>query len=114
MAVEVAGIVRTLPNDRASDAIGNQLMRAAASVAANIAEGYGRFSPGAFRNHLSIARGSLFETESWLDLLLRLGSISQGKHEDLMGEEINRLTIGFIRSLQDKGSNSIREEAGSY
>jgi four helix bundle protein len=40
-------------------------------VPANIAEGYGRYSDGANRNHLSIAGGSLFETQSWLDLLAR-------------------------------------------
>ena len=45
------------------------MMRSAGSVPANIAEGYGRYSQAAYRSHLSIARGSLFETQSWIDLL---------------------------------------------
>ena len=58
-------------------------MRSAGSIAANIAEGYGRFSQAAYRNHLSIARGSAFESESWIDLLMRLGYIDREDGDDL-------------------------------
>ncbi|MEE4255837.1 MAG: four helix bundle protein [Bacteroidales bacterium] len=47
--------------------LGYQLIRAADSIAANIAEGYGRFH---FRDQVRfcyIARGSLFETKVWLE-----------------------------------------------
>ena len=39
------------------------------SVGANIAEGYGRFSPKEFIRYLQIAHGSANETEHWLILL---------------------------------------------
>jgi four helix bundle protein len=65
--------------------MGTQLVRAAGSVPANIAEGYGRYSQGAYRNHLSIARGSLFESESWIDLLFQAGHLSAEVNASLFG-----------------------------
>ncbi len=50
------------------DTIGKQLVRAANSVCANIAEGRGRYSDRDNQRCVKIARGSLYETVSWLRL----------------------------------------------
>jgi four helix bundle protein len=81
--VEIALLVDGLPSKRPADAAGRQLIRAATSIAANIAEGHGRFTFGAYRNHLSIAKGSASECQSWLDFLARLGFVDEAASQKL-------------------------------
>jgi len=50
----------------AKDTVGNQIVRAADSIGANIAEGAGRGSFQDNRRFVKIARGSLNETKHWL------------------------------------------------
>lgn len=114
LAADLVTLVDMLPTTRAASAIGNQLIRSGASVPANIAEGYGRYSDAAYRNHLSIARGSLFETESWLDLLHRSGFIGDDRTRELLGqcEEVTRLITSTMKPL--KSARAIREEGLEY
>ncbi|MGA8021052.1 MAG: four helix bundle protein [Desulfobacterales bacterium] len=48
------------------DTIGKQLVKAADSIGANIAEGTGRGTPADNRKFIRIARGSLNETKYWV------------------------------------------------
>ena len=115
-AAELVGLATQLPRDRASDVIGTQLLRAGASIAANIAEGYGRYSQAAYRNHLSIARGSAFETESWLDLLARRGYLTSKQSEELISRctEVQKLLTVSMKSLSEGKSYAVKEEAPLY
>jgi four helix bundle protein len=79
-----------------------QLRRAGISVAANIAQGYGRDSTGAYVQFLKIAQGSLKELETHLLLSQRLGfapnSDTDAVLERCMG--IGKMLRALIRSVQ--------------
>jgi len=80
----------------------NQLRRAAVSVPANIAEGQGRTGVKEFLHHLSIANGSLHETETLLLVALELQLIDEPTCRGLITrtEEVGRLIGGLIRRLR--------------
>lgn len=82
----------------------NQIRRAAASVPANIAEGNGRDSIKDYLRHLSIAVGSLCETETFIRLAVRLEYTEEHRVEPLIAsvEEEGRMLRGLQKSLRDK------------
>lgn len=84
--------------------LGRQTKEAAASVPANIAEGYGRGSRKEYVQFLHIAHGSLCELESHL-LLARSLSLAPAATIDGLVEsadEVARMLKGLIASLRDK------------
>jgi len=56
---------------KAQNTIGYQIIRAADSIAANIAEGYGRYTPPDRKKFYLYSRGSFEETKAWLRKLIR-------------------------------------------
>ena len=75
----------------------SQLLRAAASVPANIAEGHARGTRRDYANFISIARGSVAETETFLLLAVRAKLLSEQqaapalKLTDELGKMLNVL-----------------------
>ena len=78
-----------------------QIRRAAASVPANIAEGYGRESKGAYIQFLRVAQGSVKELETHLLLASRIELISPAAVDPVMRqcEVVGKMLRGLIRSL---------------
>jgi four helix bundle protein len=78
------------------------IRRAATSIAANIAEGHGRETGGAFVRFLRIAQGSLKELETHIILSSRLGFVSAAAADSLLGrgEEIGKMLRALIRAVQ--------------
>ncbi len=80
----------------------SQIRRAASSLPANIAEGYGRDNKGDYIQFLRIAQGSLKEVETHLILCTRVGLLAESEaqstleHCDRLGKMLHRL----IRTLQ--------------
>ncbi len=63
--------------------LADQLIRAASSVPANLAEGHGRFGRDRF-NHWRIAYGSAKEVDAFLHLLVASGSINAARAEEAL------------------------------
>src|SRR5271154_3219114 len=80
----------------------SQMRRAAVSIPANIAEGYGRDSRGSYVNFLKTAQGSLKELETHLILAQRLKFGNFDLAEQLLArcESVGRMLHALIRSLQ--------------
>ncbi len=82
----------------------DQLNRAAPSIATNIAEGNGRFTPRDRKNFFGIARGSVRECVPLLEVALHRGLIGAPSHSKLKAylEEIAKMISGPINSLDDR------------
>ncbi|NEP47652.1 MAG: four helix bundle protein [Moorea sp. SIO3C2] len=79
-----------------------QIRRAAASIPANIAEGYGRRSTPEYIRFLNIAQGSINELETHIILSERVGLSNQKELElisSLLREE-SRMIIALIKKLE--------------
>ncbi|MBK9709915.1 MAG: four helix bundle protein [Kouleothrix sp.] len=119
LALRVIRVVQQLPNQWGNAVVARQIIASATSVSANIAEGHARFTPGAHRQHLSIAKGSAAETDSWLDLLHRLGHLSDeeegGMHEECLWimESLKSKILDLERYEQQK-RGSLKESRDDY
>ncbi len=82
--------------------LSSQIRRAAVSVPANIAEGYGRDSTGNFVQCLRVAQGSLKELETHWLLSSRVGLVDSDAIEPLLKQcdELGRMLRAYIRSIQ--------------
>ena len=77
----------------------DQARRAASSVVANIAEGFGRYRPKEFARFLRIARGSVFEVQEHLIDAHERGYLSADQLERAR-LECRRISIGVLRLTQ--------------
>ncbi len=79
-----------------------QIRRAASSIPANIAEGYGREQTGSYMQFLGIAQGSCKEVETHLILAERvLGDPAAGPGDLLdQAEVVGKMLRGLIRSQE--------------
>lgn len=82
----------------------SQIRRAAASIPANIAEGNGRESTGAYINSLRISQGSLKELETHLMLANTVELMEKNNADELLVacDQVGRLLRALIRALQEK------------
>jgi len=76
-------------SDKVQKTIGYQIIRSSDSIAANIAEGYGRFTPLDRKKFYRYSRGSFEETKTWLRKLFRRKIISptrQSAYTEIINE----------------------------
>jgi len=85
----------------------NQLRKAAVSVPSNIAEGQARFSPREFHRFLSIARGSLVEVETQIEIATNLGFLAHaaGSRLHKQTSELGRILNALLASIRPNRCN---------
>ena len=94
-------ILRLLKSRRGIDSyLRDQLRRASISAVINIAEGSGKFSRADKRNFYTIARGSVYESVSLLELLRDGEEISRAEFDAFYKklEVISKMLLGLINS----------------
>jgi four helix bundle protein len=102
LAAEAYRLAKLLPKAE-EYRLTSQLLRAAASVAANIAEGHARGTRKDYAHFISIARGSLAETETILLLLVDVDLLTNKNVETALdlSSEIGRMLNGLLARLRD-------------
>ncbi len=103
-AVDLAASVYTLSQRWPREelyGLTSQARRAAVSVSANIAEGYGRDNLGSYLQFLRIAQGSLKELESHLLVAKRVGVADDVQSTLDEADRVGRVLGGLIRKLAE-------------
>ena len=95
----VYGLMRSFPPDERF-ALCDQLRRAVVSIPSNIAEGNGRDSKSEYARFLSIARGSLYEAQTQLELAERLGYIVVPDEMKELMTRISKMLFSMSRKLR--------------
>ena len=108
LTVEIHSLVNKFP--RAENyALSDQMRRSVVSIPSNIAEGQGRNSDKEFVNFLSIARGSLWELETQIEISERLHYIDSGQKNKVyeQTEEIGKMLNALANSLEQSLASKV-------
>ena len=106
-AVKVIELVENLETDRKHYRLFEQIEASSTSISMNIAEGKGRYSKKEFIHFSYIARGSLYETMTLLEIFRRKKWISTDKYTQLEedAKEIASMITGLINSISMRTEN---------
>ena len=105
LATDIYEITRAFPREEMFGMTA-QMRRAAVSIPANIAEGFGRAQRKSFIQFLRIAQGSLKELETHSRLAARVGFLDAERSASLTAryEGLGKMMVSFIRALEKRGS----------
>jgi four helix bundle protein len=103
LAADIYEMTRTFPREEMFG-MTSQMRRASVSVAANIAEGYGRQQTRPFIQFLRLSQGSVKELETLVQLAQRVGLMASGSANQAMVrcERIGKMLVGLVRKLDLK------------
>lgn len=102
LVVEIYALLKSFPKNE-EYGLSSQLRRCSVSVPSNIAEGYGRNHTKDYCRFLEIARGSLYEMETQIELSARLDFISQTQLNDILekSKEVEKMLNSLISKLKN-------------
>jgi four helix bundle protein len=103
--LEVVRDIGNVTTSMAARVIGNQVLRSASSISANIAEGFGRRTGKEYTHYLIVARGSMTETLDWYlkcrDLQL-INMVTFSARRDALEEILKMLNRMISRQLSKR------------
>jgi len=101
-ALRVIKVVDALPRDLVSHVLGQQLLRAGTSVAANYRAAVRGKSPADFIAKMGIVEEECDESLLWMELLVDSGRVKARRLTELMGEggEILAITVASIKTAR--------------
>jgi four helix bundle protein len=113
LAAEAYRIGRLLPKTE-EYRLTSQLLRAAASVPTNIAEGHARGTRKEYAHFVSIARGSLAETETILLLLVEVDLLADKQVQAALElcSEAGRMLNGLLTRLRGNSTETLPLKPG--
>ena len=102
LTIEIYKIVKYLPKEE-TYALSDQMRRAAISIPSNIAEGQGRITSKEFTRFLSMARGSLCELSTQLEICERLQYIdlSKASTANELISEVSKMLNALSKAISD-------------
>ncbi len=100
-AVSIIDIVDEMNTSRKHYRLIEQLEASCTSVALNISEGKGRLSKKEFKHFLYIARGSLYETITMLQIFCKKKWLNETSYKKFYNEaeKISKMLSGLINSI---------------
>ena len=107
LRVQIYALVKNLPPEERY-ALNTQMRRAAQSIGANIAEGFGRYSYRENIQYCRQARGSAFEVRDHLVTAVDAGFIRKEEYaqSDALAQRVIQTINGYIRSTTTRLAES--------
>lgn len=98
---EVYALTRSFPSDERFG-LTSQLRRAACSVPSNIAEGAARETDKEFIRTLYIARGSLAEIETQVEIAVMLGYLQDSARVSDLLRKVSQTLNGYMKYIRSR------------
>jgi four helix bundle protein len=115
LAVDVYRLTQRFPKEE-TYGLRSQLRRAAVSVPSNIAEGNGQSTRASYIRFLVMARGSMSELQTQMEISSRLEFIAREDAQDFQqeSEAVYRMLNKLISKLGEGHSGMVGEEQADY
>lgn len=97
-SLDIIALLDVLPNKRSSWVIGDQLLRSATSIGANLTEAKAASSRVEFKKYYEIALKSANESGYWLELI-QDASLAEKKRVDVMRSELTEISNMLAKSV---------------
>jgi four helix bundle protein len=105
LATSIYRLTREFPKNEIFG-LTSQMRRSAVSIASNIAEGQGRLSSAEFQRFLGIARGSVFELQTQMEISrsLEINNARAIDEAEALSCEVGKMINGLLKSLKREPS----------